>query len=341
MTGLGVSEAGAVRHVLESTHGSVSSGVIDPRRPAAVTIDSGDVVSYPNTWTQWGNRAKFGMSFAEREPLRREFPTGPYSNVGPVVVRGAEPGDALECQMLRLRTIDWGWNSFPLGVGALPSDFDEPYLHYFRFDEARTHAEFVDGIEIPLAPFMGVFAVEPPTDEPVSAILSGSYGGNLDLRELVEGTSLFLPIQKPGARVWVGDANAAQGDGVVDQTAIETAMEELRVRYDLHKSVELAGPTVETESHWIVMAFADTLDAALPTCVRVAIEWLATHGRLDRRDAYALCSMAVSFRVTQYADQTGSVYSSAPPKGVHALIPKTVLGSRVLGRIQASMRSGR
>lgn len=124
-------------HILESTPASVSSGVLDPSRPAAVTIDPGDIVSYPNTWTQWGNRAKFGMSFADREPLRRQFPSGPYSNLGPVEVHGAEPGDVLECRMLSLRTIDRGWNSFPLGVGALPADFEEPYVHYFRFDEQR------------------------------------------------------------------------------------------------------------------------------------------------------------------------------------------------------------
>src|SRR5271163_3551664 len=142
-------------HVLESMPASVSSGVLDPSRPPALTIDAGDIVSYPNTWTQWGNQAKFGMSFADREPLRRQFPTGPYSNLGPVEVRGSEPGDVLECRMLSLRTIDWGWNSFPLGVGALPSDFKEPYVHYFRFDEEREHADFVEGIRIPLAPSTG------------------------------------------------------------------------------------------------------------------------------------------------------------------------------------------
>jgi acetamidase/formamidase len=327
-------------HVLESTPASVSSGVLDPTRPAALTIEPGDIVSYPNTWTQWGNQAKFGMSFADREPLRRQFPSGPYSNLGPIEIRGAQPGDVLECRMLALRTIDWGWNSFPLGVGALPADFEQPYVHYFRFDKQRTHAEFVEGIRIPLAPTMGVFAVEPAGDEPISAILAGAYGGNLDLAELVAGTSLFLPVFKPGARVWNGDANAAQGDGVIDQTSIETAMEELRVQYDLHKDVTLAGPTVQTPTHWIVMAFADSLDAALPTCVRTAIDWLNTHAQLDRRDAYALCSMAVSFRVTQYADQTGSVYTSIPPRTVHAMIPKQVLGERLLTRIERSMRPG-
>src|ERR1700678_1978404 len=207
-------------HVLESTADSISAGTLDPSRPAALTIDSGDIVSCPNTWTQWGNQARFGMSFADREPLRRQFPSGPYSNLGPIEVRGAEAGDVLECRMLRTKPIDWGWNSFPLGVGALPSDFDEPYVHYFRFSEDRSHAEFVEGIRIPIAPSMGVYAVEPDTEEPVSAILAGPYGGNLALAALVAGTSLFLPVFKSGARVWTGDANAAQGDGVVDQTSI-------------------------------------------------------------------------------------------------------------------------
>jgi acetamidase/formamidase len=329
---------GSRTHVLESSDESVSPGVLDPSRPAALTIDSGDIVSYPNTWTQWGNQARFGMSFADREPLRRQFPTGPYSNLGPVEIRGAEPGDVLESRMLRVKPIGWGWNSFPLGVGALPSDFEEPYVHYFRFDEDRAHAEFVDGIRIPLAASMGVLAVEPEGEKPVSAILAGPYGGNLDLAEITEGTSLFLPVFKAGARVWSGDANAAQSDGVVDQTGIESAMEELRVQYLVHKGVELAGPTVETPTHWIVMAFADSLDVALPECVRTAIGWLGKHAGLDRRDAYAFCSMSISFRVTQWADQTGSVYTSIPPRTIHAMIPKDVLGEQVLQRIGDSMR---
>ncbi len=245
-------------HVLESTDASVSPGVLDPTRAAALTIEPGDVVSYPNTWTQWGNQATFGMSFADREPLRRQFPAGPYSNVGPVEIRGAEPGDVLESRMLRVTPIGWGWNSFPLGVGALPSDFKEPYVHYFRFDEKRTHADFVDGIQIPLAASMGVLAVEPPGEEPVSAILAGPYGGNLDLAEITEGTSLFLPVFKSGARVWSGDANAAQSDGVVDQTGIESAMHELRIEYRVHKDVKLAGPTVE-------IPFARIGDSMRPT----------------------------------------------------------------------------
>ncbi len=237
----------AVRHTVESTTQTVRSGFLDPAAPPVASIVSGDTVSYPNTWTHWGNEAKFGMSFADREPLRHRYPDGPYSMLGPVEIAGANPGDVIEASITRLRTIGWGWNSFPLGVGALPHDFAEPYVHYFTFDDARTTAEFTHGIKLPMAPFLGVVAAEPADDERVSAILSGSYGGNLVLRDLTAGSHLFLPVAKPGGRVWNGDVHALQGDGVVDQTAIETAAEDLEIRYDLHKDVPLAGPLVETD----------------------------------------------------------------------------------------------
>jgi acetamidase/formamidase len=120
-----------------------------------------------------GQPGAFGVSFTDREPLRRQFSSGPYSNLGSVEVRGAEPGDVLECRMLRTKPIDWGRNSFPPGVGALPSDFDGPYVHCFRFNEDRSYADFVEGIRIPIAPSMGVYAVEPAGEEPISAILAG------------------------------------------------------------------------------------------------------------------------------------------------------------------------
>ena len=266
-------------------------------------IQTGDTVRYPNTWTHWGNEAKFGMSFADREPLRRRYPHGPYSMLGPVEVTGARPGDVIEVSITALRTIGWGWNSFPLGVGALPHDFAEPYVHYFTFDDARTTAEHIHGITLPMAPFLGVVAAEPAGEQPVSAIVSGSYGGNLVLRDLGVGSHLFLPVAKPGGRMWTGDVHALQGDGVVDQTAVETAAEDLQIRYDVHKQVALRGPLGETNSSWIVVAFAASLDDALVACLREVIYWLPAAAGITGPEAYALASMAVSFRVTQYANQ--------------------------------------
>jgi acetamidase/formamidase len=325
-------------HVVESTTETVRSGYLDPTAPPVATIDPGDTVSYPNTWTHWGNEATFGMTFAEREPLRHRYPNGPYSMLGPVEVNGAEPGDVVECKLLTLRTRDWGWNSYPLGVGALPSDFKEPYVHYFRFDADRTSTEYVHGITLPLAPFLGVMAVEPAGGDSVSAILSGPYGGNLVLRNLTVGSSLFLPVAKPGARVWVGDVHALQGDGVVDQTAIETAAEDLQIQYELHKLVDLNAPLVETTDHWIGIGFADSLDDAIVTCLRELIRWLHAASGISEGEAYALCSMAVSFRVTQYSHQTGSAYTSTPPKAVHGLVPKDIFPPELVGQVDGWLR---
>ena len=326
-------------HVLESTKDTVSMGVLDPARGPAVTIDSGDIVHYPNTWTVWGNEAKYGLSFDEREPIRKRYPSGPYSNVGPVAVGGAEPGDVLEMRWLKLRPIDWGWNSFPLGVGALPSDFDKPYVHYFRFDKERRYAPFVNGITIPLAPFQDIAALQPKDDKPVSGILAGPYGGNLAVPEMVVGTSLLLPVQRSGGLFWTSASVAAQGDGVVDQTGIETAMEDMRIQFVLHKNVPLDGPMVETPTHWIGFGFADSLDNALVACLRGIIKWTNRAAKMDPRDVYPLCSMAASFRITQYSNQTGSVYTSVPPRAVHCLLPKSVFSHEQRSAIAKAARS--
>jgi acetamidase/formamidase len=326
-------------HVLESTKETVSMGVFDPARPPALTIDSGDIVHYPNTWTVWGNEAKYGLSFDEREPIRKRYPSGPYSNVGPVAVRGAEPGDVLEMRWLKLRPIDWGWNSFPLGVGALPHDFDKPYVHYFRFDKDRQSANFVDGVTIPLAPFQNIAALQPKDDKPVSGILAGAYGGNLTLSKMVAGTALLLPVQRAGGLFWTSTSVAAQGDGVVDQTGIETAMEDMRIQFVLHKNVPLDGPMVETPTHWIGFGFADSLDNALVACLRGMIKWTSRTAKMDPRDIYPLCSMAASFRVTQYSNQTGSVYTSVPPRAVHCMLPKSVFSPNLRTEISRAARS--
>jgi acetamidase/formamidase len=328
-------------HVVASTRDTNRSGYLDPAAPPVASVASGDTVSYPNTWTHWGNEAVLGMSFADREPLRHRYPHGPYSMLGPVEVTGAQPGDVIECSITRLRTIGWGWNSFPLGVGALPHDFPDPYVHYFRFDDARTVAEYTHGIGLPMAPFLGVVAAEPAGDETVSAIVSGAYGGNLVLRDLTVGSHLFLPVMKPGGRVWVGDVHALQGDGVVDQTAIETAAEDLAIRFDLHKQVELRGPLGETDTSWIVIGFAGNLDDATVACLRQVIHWLSAAAAITGPEAYALASMAVSFRVTQYANQTGSAYTSIPPKAVHAVIPKEIFPADIQARVAAWLRPGR
>lgn len=327
-------------HELPSTSATVKVGAMDPAAPVVLEIESGDVVHYPNTWVNWANEAKYGMAFAERETIRKRYPAGPYSLIGPVAVKGAEPGDVIECRMIRLKPIDWGWNSTPKGMGALPDAFDQPYLHYLRMDAARRYADFAPGVRIPLAPIQAVMAVQPAGDKPVSGILSGAYGGNISLRDLTEGTSLFLGVEVSGGRLWTGDSHAAQGDGVVDQTAIETAMEDLRIQYILHKKVAVTTPIAETRDAWIVLAYGDTVDQALAGAIRQMIAWLSGATGLSGPDIYALASIAGSFRITQYANQTGSVYTSSPKKAVHGVLPKAIFDASRLDQIGKSVRPG-
>src|SRR5271163_265258 len=136
----------------------------------------------------------------------------------------------------------------------------------------------------------------------------------------------------------MGDVHALQGDGVVDQTAIETAAEDLKIRYDLHKGVPLEGPLGETKTNWIGIGFEESLDDALVSCLRGLIRWLHAAAGISKGEAYALCSMAVSFRVTQYANQTGSAYTSIPPKAVHGLVPKDVFPAELNQRIAKWLR---
>lgn len=327
-------------HTVESTQSTVRSGFLDPTAAPVAKVVSGDEVHYPDTWTNWQNQMAYGMSFAERARLRQDYPGCPYPLIGPVEVAGAEAGDVVECRLTRLRLHDWGANVFPRGAGALPNDFDEPYTHYFRFDETRTRADYVHGITFGLKPFLGIVATEPDGDEPVSALLAGSYGGNLALPELTVGSSLFLPVAKAGARIWVGDVHALQGDGLVDQTALKSTAEDLRVGYALHKGVALTRPLAETATHWISIGLGASLEEALVDGLRAMIGWFSTASGLSRAEAYALCSIAGSFRITQYADQTGVQYADMPPKGVHGLLPKEIFPAELRERVDRWLRPG-
>jgi acetamidase/formamidase len=329
-------------HTVQSTPTTVRAGILDPEAPPAAKIQPGDEVFYPDTWTNWNNELRYGMSSADRGRLRKEHPGCPFQIVGPIEVIGAEPGDVVEARLEELRLSDWGGNAFPTRAGALPYDFDEPYFHDFKFDETRTRADYVHGISLPLSPFAGIIAVEPSGDEQVSALIGGDHGGNLALPELTVGSSLFLPVAKPGARIWLGDIHALQGDGLVDQTALKSTAERLRMRYDLHKNLGLSRPLAETDTHWIGIGLARSLEDALVDCLRGLIDWFSAASGVTRAEAHALCSMAASFRITQYADQSEAHHTDvpSPPKGVHGLLRKDIFPADLQAAVGRWLRPG-
>lgn len=222
---------------------------------------------------------------------------------GPVYVEGAEPGDLLAVTLHRVEVGDWGWSAVVPGFGFLADEFDEPYLKTYRFGPDDSVARFSDRIDIPLRPFPGVIGVAPDTDSLLSTIPPRRNGGNMDDRDIVEGTTVYLPVLVEGALLSVGDGHAAQGDGEVSGTAVEAP---LRVVYqvDLIRDPgrELASPQYVNERGYFVTGFAETIDGAARAATRNAIEYLVHQHGLDRIEAYVLASTAGNLKVAEAVD---------------------------------------
>jgi acetamidase/formamidase len=313
-------------HVVESNNQTVHLGVFDSTLPPIVKIDSGDTVSFPNTWSHFMNQMQPGVPVETLGKLRVSNPgRGPHSIIGPIYVNNAEPGDVLEVRYKRIQPFDWGavfHNPGTLGTGLLAQDFPEGQVKYLTLDLPKMTAEFARDIHVPLKPFQGTLGVAPPdgfypplTPGVTSSVPPGPHAGNTDLCEMSEGSTMFIPVWKPGALIFTGDSHAVQGDGEICLTALETRMKELRIQVVLHKQKNFAWPVAETATHWITMGLDKDLNLAMALAARNAINFLSTRASLTKADAYALCSIAASFRVTQVVDIV---------RGVHAMIPKSL-----------------
>ncbi|HXX32205.1 MAG TPA: acetamidase/formamidase family protein [Myxococcaceae bacterium] len=334
LEGQGGGGGGGKVHVVESNTNNVHLGVFDSTLPDILQVESGDTIVYPDTWSHFLNKMQPGVPIDELAKMRLANPgKGPHSIIGPVGVKGAEPGDLLEIQFLKLVPVGWAANfnnPGSLGTGALADQFPDGQVKYFRLDLGKMTTQFNPDIQLSLAPFQGTFGIAPPdgffgsTTGVVSSVPPGPHGGNIDLREMGQGSRLYIPVWKPGAKIFTGDSHALQGDGEVNLTALETAMKEVRVRVLLHKQVGWTWPFVETETHWIALGMDKDLNVAQRIALINAIDFLSKRAGLSRLDAYALCSLAVSFRVTQVVDVN---------KGIHAMIPKSIFAPAATKRI--------
>lgn len=327
-------------HIVSSTRETVRLGVIDTTLPNILEVDSGDVIAYPNTWTHFLNGMQPGVSIQQLGAWRLANPgKGPHSIIGPVGVRGAKRGDVLEVRFLRLTPLSWGANfnnPANLGTGALPSAFPEGQVKYLAIDRARNAVKFSPQITLPLGPFQGTFGVAPPADREIVGVYSpgvyssvppGPHAGNLDLREQVEGTTLYIPVWRDGAKIYTGDSHAMQGDGEVNLTGLETAMRDVRVQVILHQQPTPAWewPFAETPTHWIALGTNRDLAQAFRIALTNAIDFLSNKAGLSRLDAYGLASLALSFRITQVVDVN---------QGVHAMIPKNIFAQELRDSIK-------
>jgi acetamidase/formamidase len=317
--------ANGADYQLKATPGTVAWGYYWSAAKPVLRIKSGDRVEIQTMLTNSPDRlAAAGVKEEEIEAELKAITAelkdkGPGGHIltGPVFVEGAEPGDTLEVRILDIKySIPYAYNSFRPTSGVLTAeDFPRGATKIIPLDIKRGVAKFSERIEIPLRPFFGSMGVAPPEAAGrVSSAPPGTHAGNLDNKDLVAGTTLFIPVHIAGALFEVGDGHAGQGNGEVDITALETSLVgtfEFRVRKDLH----LKAPRGETPTHFISMGLNPDLTEALKMAVREAIDFLVTEKRLSREDAYMLCSVGVDFNVTQAVDGT---------KGVHAMIPKSI-----------------
>ena len=323
--------AGQTVHRLPASPATVAWGYYWSEAKPVLRVRSGDVVEVETLLTSSPTRLEgAGVAPGDVEASLRAVydqvkDRGPGGHIltGPIQVEGAEPGDVLEVKILSIGLpIAYGYNGCS---GFLPDLCADPRMRILALDRAAMTSEVLPGVTIPLHPFFGSIGVAPPPAEGrVSSNPPGTHAGNLDNRELVAGTSLFIPVHVPGALLEVGDGHAAQGDGEVDQTAIETSLTG-RLQLVVHKGHPLAWPRAETPTHWIAMGTDEDLTVATRVAVGQAVQLLMDVKGLPQVEAYRLVSLACSVRVTELVD--GKV-------GVHVMIPKSIFadpGESALG----------
>src|SRR5262245_23246303 len=310
------------KHHVDAGPDTVHWGFFDANLKPLLTIDPGDEVTMstvsgpPEAMPKPDSGLTVPPALSaihDKVPQR----LGPHIMTGPIAVRGAKAGQVLEVKIKSIALhYDWGYNVIRPLAGALPDDFAAARLIHIPLDRARMTGKLPWGLELPLKPFFGVMVVAPPRAwGPVGSPPPRRNGGNMDNKELVAGSTLYLPIHVDGALFSVGDGHGVQGDGEVCITAIETGLIgtfKLEVRDDM----QLAWPRAETQTHVITLAF----DHGLDTCVLIALrqqrELVAREAGIKPQEAYALCSLAADVRVTQVVNGA---------KGIHVMLDKRYL----------------
>jgi acetamidase/formamidase len=325
---LAVGVAGQTRaprtHRLEATPATVAYGYYWADAKPALRIASGDIIDVDTLLTNSptglqragvpDDKIQSSLKAIVSEVTGDRRGPGGHILTGPVFVEGAEPGDALEVKILSIDLpIDYGYNGCS---GFLRENCEQGTpIRIIPIDKKTMTSTFAPGIVIPLHPFFGSMGVAPAAEAGrVSSTPPGTHAGNLDNKDLVAGTTLYIPVFVPGALFEVGDGHVAQGDGEVDQTAIETSLRG-RLRLTVRKGMKLTWPRAETPTHFMSMAADKDLTVATKTAIQEMIDFLAATRHMSKHEAYQLTSVAGDVAVTQLVDQT---------LGVHVKMPKNI-----------------
>jgi acetamidase/formamidase len=284
----------------------------DNSLPPVLRVAPGDSVTI-ETWDASRHEIR-RTSTSQDAANRKRDPAIGHALTGPIAIDGARAGQTLVIDVLDVAPAAWGWTSFSPGRGLLADDFRHTYLRIWDLENCRS-ARGLDGVQVPLAPFCGVMGVALAEHGAHSTMPPRRVGGNMDVRQLTAGSTLYLPIEVDNALFSVGDAHAAQGDGEVCITATETGLIgtfELHVRGDM----SLEWPLAETATHMITMAFDPDLDDCVVIALRQMIDLIVKRAGITREQAYTLCSLAADLRVTQVVNGN---------KGIHVMLDKKYL----------------
>jgi acetamidase/formamidase len=249
--------------------------------------------------------------------IKRDKDAGAHILTGPIYVEGAQAGDMLEVRVLDVEIrVPYGVNDTGPGRGAAPELLAQAAQKVIHLDPARRVAFFAEDVEVPLAPFMGIVAVAPPPEaKRVSTRPPGAFGGNIDFKHLVAGSTLYLPVFNEGALFYTGDGHACQGDGEVDGTAIEISLAPT-LQLLLHKGAgkSMEWPRAEDAAHYYSMGMDKDLNVALKAAITQTVQFLRTRAKLSDAEAYALCSLAVDFRIGEAVNSMQMVYGAIPKR---------------------------
>jgi acetamidase/formamidase len=313
-TALTVTGAKGKVHLLPATLETTQWGWFNNAQAPVLRVDSGDTVVL-ETMMHSHNAVVPGRTIEEIKKLRTDHPgRGPHTVTGPIYVNGAEPGDVLKVTLNKIVPRAYATNfNVPGMFGQFPQEYQDGQVKYLYLDLDRKVTEFLPGVYIPLKPFPGTIGVARKEPGQYSTVPPGEFAGNMDIRDLVEGTALYVPVHVSGALLWTGDSHAAQGNGEVNLTAVETAYKEFNVTLDVVKGKPLDFPRIETPKSWITMGFDQDLNKAWDQAKAQTIKFLSEQRNVPAEQAAKLMATVSDCRVSQVVNVK---------KGIHCLNPK-------------------
>ena len=302
----------AKTYILAGTPATTQWGVFDKDHAPVLHINSGDTVMF-ETLAAADNQVVPGVSVKSIQTMNNAVPgRGPHTLTGPVYIKGAEPGDALRIHINKIILRPYGSNDSLPGKGLLPDKFPKGQVRYFYLDVNKKQTQFAPGIVIPLHPFPGVITVAQNKPGKMDSDPPGNYGGNMDLRILQEGSTLYLPVFVKGGLVWTGDSHAVQGNGEIDLTALETSYAGISLTIDVVKNRALNRPLAETDTHWVTVGYDTDLNKALDSLKDETVHFIMKERNVPKDQAEKVMYSTWNCPISEVVNGVEGVYCMIP-----------------------------